>query len=156
MCIWECFNNAPKFHRTSREFIALEVEVILIGEFNYHDICLEIDILNIYRDDLKNEQNLLQDALIKKGYDSEWVSNRVDIISHKIRDYKTVIKEKEKLKIKAEGNARDLEGIDSEVVFLRDVGGMSLKEISGELNYSYDWVKKISARNKKEQSGVKT
>ena len=44
---------------------------------------------------------------------------------------------------------KKLEGIDYKVVYLRDIEGKSLVEIADELGYSYDYIKEISARNKK-------
>ena len=37
--------------------------------------------------------------------------------------------------------------LDAKVVYLRDVRGLGLGEIAKILGYSYDWIKKISARH---------
>ncbi len=42
---------------------------------------------------------------------------------------------------------KKLEGIDYQVVYLRDIENWKLGEIAMELNFSEDWIKKISARN---------
>lgn len=40
-----------------------------------------------------------------------------------------------------------------QIPILRDVGGMSLKEIAEELGYSYDWVRHVAADMKMQTSG---
>lgn len=42
-----------------------------------------------------------------------------------------------------------MESVDNKVVYLRDVCHLRLSDISEMLDYSYDHVKRISARNKK-------
>lgn len=42
-----------------------------------------------------------------------------------------------------------LEGLDKKVVYMRDLENKSLVDISNELGYSYDYIKEISARNKR-------
>lgn len=54
-------------------------------------------------------------------------------------------KSKDRIKKKLE----ELEGLDKKVVYMRDLGNKSLVDISNELGYSYDYIKEISARNKR-------
>lgn len=42
-----------------------------------------------------------------------------------------------------------LEGLDKKVVYMRDIERKSLVDIAKELGYSYDYIKEISARNKR-------
>lgn len=42
-----------------------------------------------------------------------------------------------------------LEGLDRQVVYMRDIEGKTLVDIADELGYGYDWIRKISARNPK-------
>lgn len=52
-------------------------------------------------------------------------------------------------KDKLEEHIAGLEGLDQKVVYMRDIQGKSLLEIANELGYSYDYIRKISARNPK-------
>lgn len=59
------------------------------------------------------------------------------------------IENMERSRRRMEERIKQLKGIDQRVVYLRDIEGKSLKEIAEELGYSYDYIKEISARNKR-------
>ena len=45
----------------------------------------------------------------------------------------------------------EFEGVEYRVAYLRDVKGMTLPEVAAELNYSYDWIKRLSARTSRKR-----
>ncbi|NBI08227.1 hypothetical protein [Senegalia massiliensis] len=53
----------------------------------------------------------------------------------------------EEEKEKMEKKLKDLVGLEYRVIYMRDIEGKKLKDIASELNYSYDYIKEISARN---------
>lgn len=59
------------------------------------------------------------------------------------------IENMEKHKKNIEERIKKLNGIDYKVVYMRDIEGKSLVEIAEELGYSYDYIKEVSARNKR-------
>ena len=62
--------------------------------------------------------------------------------------HQRAIKDMEKSKNKIEDSIEKLEGLDKRVVYLRDIEGLGLIEISNKLGYSYQYIKEISAKNK--------
>lgn len=54
----------------------------------------------------------------------------------------------EKLEKVITNRVKQLDSIDFKVVYMRDIEGKKLKEISIDLGYSEDYIKEISARNK--------
>lgn len=56
-----------------------------------------------------------------------------------------MIKSRDKIKEKME----ELEGLDKKVVYMRDIEEKKLAAIAEELGFSYDYIKEISARNKR-------
>ena len=50
-------------------------------------------------------------------------------------------------KEKMEKQLKDLVGLEYRVIYMRDIEGKSLKKISEELNYNYDYVREVSSRN---------
>lgn len=46
-----------------------------------------------------------------------------------------------------ERKLKDFVGLEYRIIYMRDIEGKKLKDISKELNYSYDYVREISSRN---------
>lgn len=74
---------------------------------------------------------------------------RLQKLENHIYIHEEAIKNMEKCRKNMEERIKRLKGIDYKVVYLRDIEGKSLVEIADELGYSYDYIKEISARNKK-------
>lgn len=55
----------------------------------------------------------------------------------------------EKSKREIEEKIKGLEGLDKRVVYMRDIEGMTLKDIAEKLGYSYDYIREISSKNKR-------
>lgn len=66
--------------------------------------------------------------------------------------HQQAIQNMEKSKRKIEDRIKRLKGIDKRVVYMRDIEGMTLIDIAEELGYSYDYIREISARNKRTHS----
>lgn len=50
-------------------------------------------------------------------------------------------------KEKMEKKLKDLVGLEYRVIYMRDIEGKSLKDISKELNYNYQYIREIASRN---------
>lgn len=67
--------------------------------------------------------------------------------------HENAIEKMEQSKDHIEKEIKELDGLDKKVVYMRDIEDKTLKDIANELNYGYDWIRKISARNPKEGTG---
>lgn len=53
----------------------------------------------------------------------------------------------EEQKERMEKQLKDLVGLEYRVIYMRDIEGKSLKKISEELNYNYQYIREIASRN---------
>lgn len=74
---------------------------------------------------------------------------RVRRLESHIYLHEETIENMKKYKEAMEEKIKQLEGIDSKVAYLRDIKGYTLIEISEELGYSHQYIKEVSARNKR-------
>ena len=130
---------------------------------HYKDLLLEIDNLNLLlRELIRRERDLYSELgppRELKAYDTaketaprvardaervlpEWID-----VQHKRIDCQKKLNALLELKLRIDRNLEQLTGLDLRVVKLRDVDGLTMQEIAGELGYSEVWIKKISARN---------
>ncbi len=135
---------------------------------SYKDLCEEIEIwkwrVEAYKAEIKALKKLAKvyGPSDVKGidYSQPKVQNTNQIgfeeflerlykLEHHIYIHEEAIKNMEKCRKNMEERIKRLEGIDQKVVYMRDIEGKSLKEIAEELGYSYDYIKEISARNKR-------
>ena len=135
---------------------------------SYKDLCEEIEIwkerLKTYEIQLKTISKLAKldgpSDISAIDYTKPYVDKTNQIgfeealeMLHKIESHiylhKEAIKNMEKLRKNIEERIKKLEGIDYKVVYMRDIEGKSLVEIADKLGYSYDYIKEVSARNKK-------
>ena len=135
---------------------------------SYKDLCTEIEIwkerVKAYKAEIKALKKLskVYGPSDVKGidYSQPKVQNTNQIgfeeflerlykLEHHIYIHEEVIESMIKAKAKIEEHLKNLEGIDKQVVYMRDIEGKSLKEIADELGYSEIYIKKISARNKR-------
>jgi hypothetical protein len=127
---------------------------------SYHDLCEEIDILEVRIKDLENEYTFLYKACFngdrKPIMGLHMITERMREICDKVELCSTVLRSKEQTLRTIELRISRLESIDYKVSHLRDIKGMTLPEIASELGYSYDWIKKISARNKRMEECTKS
>lgn len=135
---------------------------------SYRDLCEEIEI---WKERVKAYE--LQKKAIRKlakldgpsdisgiDYSQPYVSGTSQIgfeeallmlgqIDNHIYLHQETIERLEMSKEKMRGRIKKLEGLDKKVVYMRDIEEKSLKEISDELGYSYDYVREISSKNKR-------
>jgi DNA-directed RNA polymerase specialized sigma subunit len=119
----------------------------------YHDLCIEIDIITIRIKNLESEYKYwlmaCHDSTINRAFPLDTCLNRMENICNKVEEYTTVLEEKERTRREIEQRMNEFEGLEQKVAYMRDVKDMTLPEIAADLGYSYIWIKKISARAKK-------
>lgn len=134
---------------------------------SYKDLCREIEIWKTRVEAYKAEIKALK-KLAKvygpggvKGIDyrqpkvqstnqigfEEFVK-RLQKLENHIFIHEEAIESMIKAKAKIEEHLKNLEGIDQQVVYMRDIEGKKLMDIAEELGYSYQYIKEVSARNK--------
>ncbi len=130
----------------------------------YKDLLIEIEIYELVVADLRKKHRSLRKRLLSgpeeiKGYDiskdrGQSVHKTVDkeyeeyvVIQQRLRGAEQRLSELKKLKKKIDLRVKKLEGLDYQVVLLRDIEGLRLTDIAEELGYSEDWIKRISSRN---------
>jgi len=124
----------------------------------YHDLCKEIDILQVRINDLESEYWFWYKACHGKGkahIPLDVCLTRMKEICDQVEAYSAILEEKEKTRKEIESRMSEFEGLEGKVAYLRDVKGMTLPEIAAELGYSYIWIKQISARiNRKHTKNI--
>lgn len=125
---------------------------------SYHDICKEIDILEVRIRDLEREYKFWYKSCFGKDawqqFPLDICLNRMKEICDLVETYVTILDEKEKTRKEIEEHMSEFEGIEYKVAYLRDVKGMTLPEVAADLGYSYDWIKKLSARTRRLKNGA--
>ncbi len=131
---------------------------------NFKDFLLEIENLKIMLQELEREKKALEKELGRptdiKAYDTAKEpgaprpSRTVDRVlvdymdvCYRIHYLQESLSKKLDAKKKIKDNLRKLQGLDYRVVYLRDIENKKLWEIALELNYSEDWIKRVSSRN---------
>lgn len=121
----------------------------------YHDLCKEIDILQVRIDDLESEYWFWYKACHGKGKTHvplDICLTRMKEICDQVEHYSMILEEKEKARKEIEKHMSEFEGVEMKVAYLRDIKGMTLTEIAAELGYSYIWVKQLSARTSRKHT----
>lgn len=72
-------------------------------------------------------------------------------IEAKMEVHEKAIEEMRVSKESIERKLDEMSGVDHQVVYLRDIKGYKLQEIADELHFSIDYIKKVSARNKRSE-----
>lgn len=135
---------------------------------SYKDLCTEIEIwkerVKAYEAEIKALKKLAKAYGPSEVKGIDYTQPRVDKTNqigfeeflerlHKLENHIYIhleaIENMERSRRRMEERIKQLKGIDQRVVYLRDIEGKSLKEIAEALGYSYDYIKEISARNKK-------
>lgn len=135
---------------------------------SYKDLCREIEIWKTRVEAYKAEIKALKKLAKVYGpgdvkgidYSQPKVQNtnqigfeefiiRLQKLENHIYIHEEAIGNMIKAKEKIEEHLENLEGIDQKVVYMRDIEGKKLMDIAEQLGYSYDYIKEISARNKK-------
>lgn len=137
----------------------------------YYEVCSEIELLEERLDGLYDEMRLLNRQMngspatklvaSYSGMPSAQFVARFDIqfqraieISEKIDEVKDILELKKELKRRMETKLREYEGLEYKVAYKRDIERKPLNVIAIELNYSYDWIRKVSCRVKRMREGT--
>ena len=135
----------------------------------YQNLREEIELLEIELKDLKVEhkyliKNMHMNAPKFNGvtdYSKERVTGgqvpltldeiagRHDRIMEKAVCLKEEITEKRTLMEEAKHAVQGMKGIEKQIMYLRDVQGLNLRQIAGVLDYSYDHIRRISSQMKR-------
>lgn len=115
----------------------------------YHDLCAEIDILEIRIRDLEMEYKFWYRTCHGGSLPLDTCLIRMKEICDQVEMYSTMLEKKEEARKEIEGRLNQFEGLEQKVAYMRDIKGMTLPEIAAHLGYSYDWIKKLSARTRK-------
>lgn len=133
----------------------------------YNDICKEIEVLDIRKDELSGELKLIERKMAAgprtklvasysgmpngSGADTPlpqmW--QMVNDIRSVIEDIDDVLDLKQEAKKRMETKIGEMSSIERQVAYKRDIERKSLEQISAEMSYSYNWIAKISSRVKR-------
>lgn len=133
----------------------------------YNDLCKELEVLEIRRDELQDELKIIHRRIMAgprtklvasysgmpggSGADTPlpqmWAT--VNSINEALEVVIDIIDLKKEAKRRMEERMSKFDTLEYRVAYLRDVERKSLAAISIELNYSYDWICKISGKTKR-------
>lgn len=116
----------------------------------YNDLCLEIEVLKEQLElaEAEREQWWIGGRLFST-VPLDNAADRFDTLSSKIDRVETLLKKKQEVKDKIESLMHNYEELPRKIAYMRFVQGRTLKDISEELNYSYDYVRELMSKMKK-------
>lgn len=143
---------------------------MLLAE-SYSELNDEIKALEVRIEELQKERKLLQKRMYDNApstnltidYSTERVTgglvpmaldvvlNRLNKLEDKIEQFQGYLAIKKDARNRIDRILKSSEDIDQKVVVMRDIKKLPLKIIAKELGYSYQYVRRISCRNKKMQ-----
>lgn len=135
---------------------------------SYHDLSNEIEILSIRREEIEMElqyfklqghRQCFPVAKLIANYSGmpgagravqpfEEIGNRIIMLQDQLDDINDVLSLKLEARERMEDKMGAFEGLDHKVMVMRDIQRKKLFEIADELGYSYDWIRKVSRKNK--------
>lgn len=134
----------------------------------YKDLCNEIEILTIRRDELENELNIIKRRIYASGPRTKLVAsysgmpvggtierpledtwNLYNAVAEALEDVKDILSLKIEAKKKMEQRMSKFDTLEYKVAYMRDIERKSIANIATQLGYSYDWIAKISSRLKR-------
>lgn len=133
----------------------------------YTDLCKEIEILEIRRDELSSELKFIERKMIAgprtklvasysgmpngSGADTPlpqmW--QMVNDIQSVIDDINDILDLKRDAKRRMEKRMSEMSTLEYRVAYMRDVERKPLALIASELNYTHSWIMKVSAKAKR-------
>ncbi|MFX3616237.1 MAG: hypothetical protein ACE3JK_01735 [Sporolactobacillus sp.] len=114
----------------------------------YHDLCGEIDCLYLRIHQLEIERKYywkMGTNPVKAPMPFDRALEKIYKVDAVLNPLYRILDDKEFVKLQLEKKIGELEGVDYKVAVLQ-MKGKSLLEISHELGYSYDWIRRIGAR----------
>lgn len=116
----------------------------------YNDLCNEIEILEIRASDLERQLSSSWKQCyngIQMPLDKAVLWN--DEAKEKLLDVVNEIEHKKQTRMLIETKLGEFKGLEYQVAYMRDILRKPLAEIADELDYSYNWILKISSRIKR-------
>lgn len=134
----------------------------------YKDLCNEIDILEIRRDELSAELSILNRRIKNAGPRTKLVASYSGMpgggsddrpieetwevyaaVTEALEDVTDILSLKQEAKKRMESKMAEFQQLDYQVAYLRDVERLPIAAIAMKLDYSYDWIAKISSKVKR-------
>jgi hypothetical protein len=141
------------------------VKTSLVDVFQtYSNLCKEIDLLEIEKDNLENEWKVYHKLMFdnpRGGFNGglvalplENVAERLDKIRVKHDMVEELLNIKKRFKTQAEVILGQFDGLEYKVAYKRFVECKKLEDIADEMQYSLDWIKKVSSRISRHLEGT--
>ena len=132
---------------------------------SYHDLCREIEIIELRIDDLKEEYRFYM-RMFSQGpgevkatrYDRDLVTSskpymepeeayrRCAEINEILVELDGLLTKKLETKAEMEKKMSDFETLEGKINYMFHIKGMKLYEVADELGYSYDWIRHVKSR----------
>jgi len=113
----------------------------------YMDLTNEISILGFQiEQSLKEREDWYFTGRLGSKYRIDTVAEKLDKLAERIEWLTERYDSKQTIKKNIEEQLKELNGIEYKVAYMRIVESKRLEEIAEELNYSVDWIKKVSAK----------
>jgi hypothetical protein len=119
----------------------------------YQDLLIDIVIYQMQLNTLENEYEFWRERLsVSKppfaGMDE--CAERMDKLAVPIEETRRILHDKQMARAQIENTIKQLKGLEQKVEYMTAMG-MTLREISIQLGYSYDWIRKINSRRHKKR-----
>lgn len=113
----------------------------------YSDLVAEIEILEYQIEICINERkDWYFDGRLGKSLRLDQAAEKIDKLSERIEWLDERLQQKRKYRKHIEHKLSELESLEYKVAYMRVVERRTLEQIAEELNFSVDWIKKVSAR----------
>ncbi len=114
----------------------------------YLDLISEIDILEFQIESAIHERESWHFSTGKLGkrYNLDVSTKKMDELAERIEWLTERIEHKKGIRDKIEEKLNSFKGLEYKVAYMRIVEGKKIEKIAEELNYSEDWIKKVSAK----------
>src|SRR5690606_25318441 len=132
--------------------------------YNYNDLCVEIEVakeqIKLTEYELEywfgirmNDNELSGIPLAAKGVDRFGVNTALEQAEDKIRSLNKLrdrLDKLDKTRIKIETLLSNFRGLEYKIAYMGFVEGKSLREVSDELGYSYDYIREVMSKMRKQ------
>ena len=140
------------------------------GLETYKDLCKEIDILTIRKDELSAELAILNRRMMSTGPKTKLVASYTGMpgggsteeqwevygvaqvyksVLESLEDASAILAVKLDAKKRIECTMEEFECLEHKVAYMRDIERMPIAKIAAKLGYSYDWIAKVSSKVKR-------
>ncbi len=130
---------------------------------SYHDLCKEIEILDLRADDLEKEARVClktvwtgeppTDRTVYVHMPLDKALSRYEQVMSNLCEIQDLLRCKRVTKAQIEQRLNEFEGLEYRVAKMRDIDGKALDQIADELGYSFNWIAKVSSRTTRLKEG---